>query len=162
MTSEAQKRAQSKYDKKNTRSILFKFNLTGDADILSKLDNVENKQGYVKDLIRKDMRKESKILMSDDIKHLVRPVAKKFKIDKIYIFGSYARGEATEDSDVDLMIEGGEYSSIFGYVDMKDAFKSALGKEVDIVESVVVNNPKTRTARRLREYIEKDKVLIYG
>lgn len=162
MVSEAQKRAQSKYDKNNTHSVLFKFNLTGDADILSKLDSVENKQGYIKELIRKDLRKESKLLHTDDIKHLVQPVAKRFKIDKIYIFGSYARGEATENSDVDLMIEGGEYNGIFGYVDMKEAFQNALGKEVDIVEGVVVNYPKTRTARRLKEYIEKDKVLVYG
>lgn len=57
MASDAQIRAQMKYDKKNTRQIMFKFNLTTDADILKKLDSVENRQGYVKELIRRDLEK---------------------------------------------------------------------------------------------------------
>lgn len=44
-----------KYDKKNTRDIRLKLNKKTDADILEKLDSVENKQGYIKDLIRKDI-----------------------------------------------------------------------------------------------------------
>ena len=44
-----------KYDKDNTVRLYIKLNKTHDADILNKLDSVENKQGYVKDLIRKDI-----------------------------------------------------------------------------------------------------------
>ena len=55
MKTEAQKRASAKYDKKNTEVINFKFNLKTDADILEKLNQVGNKQGYVKQLIRKDI-----------------------------------------------------------------------------------------------------------
>lgn len=55
MTSEAQKRATLKYDIDHTRQIKFKFNLDTDADILDKLDSVENKQGYIKALIRADI-----------------------------------------------------------------------------------------------------------
>lgn len=58
--SEAQLRAQAKYDKANTRDIKFKFNLKTDADILEKLDSVPNKQGYVKDLIRTDIAKSKR------------------------------------------------------------------------------------------------------
>lgn len=47
--------ASMKYDKNNTRRICLKFNLKTDADILEKLESVENKQGYIKDLIRKDI-----------------------------------------------------------------------------------------------------------
>lgn len=57
MVTESQKKAQAKYDKANTRQITFKFNITNDADILEKLDSVENRQGYIKELIRKDMNK---------------------------------------------------------------------------------------------------------
>lgn len=56
--SEAMKRGIAKYDKANTRQITFKFNLKTDADILKKLDEVKNRQGYIKELIRKDMRGE--------------------------------------------------------------------------------------------------------
>ena len=55
---EAQKRAQAKYEQANTRKITFKFNLKTDADILEKLDQVDNRQGYIRDLIRADIAKE--------------------------------------------------------------------------------------------------------
>lgn len=55
MTSEAQKRARIKYDGKMTRQVKMKLNTSTDADILKKLDSVPNKQGYIKELIRKDI-----------------------------------------------------------------------------------------------------------
>jgi hypothetical protein len=54
-TSEAQRRAQEKYDRANTVQIHLKLNTKTDADILDKLDSVPNKQGYIKDLIREDI-----------------------------------------------------------------------------------------------------------
>ena len=56
MTTVAQKKASAKYDKHHTRSVLFKFNTTNDADILARLDGSNNKQGYIKELIRNDIR----------------------------------------------------------------------------------------------------------
>lgn len=55
MASKAHIRAQAKYDKANTKGIYLKFNLQTDADILARLEEVENKQGYIKELIREDM-----------------------------------------------------------------------------------------------------------
>ena len=57
MATEAQKKAKAKYDQANTKQIMLKLNLKTDADILDQLDSVENKQGYIKDLIRKDLNK---------------------------------------------------------------------------------------------------------
>lgn len=54
--SEALAKAQKKYDAKATKLITMKLNLKTDKDILDKLDEVENKQGYIKDLIRKDIK----------------------------------------------------------------------------------------------------------
>lgn len=54
-TTEAQKKANAKYDANNTRRIMLKLNIKTDADILAKLDAVTSKQGYIKDLIRADM-----------------------------------------------------------------------------------------------------------
>ena len=56
--SEAMKRSIAKYDAKNTRQIKMKLNLKTDKDILDKLDQVGNTQGYIKDLIRADIKKE--------------------------------------------------------------------------------------------------------
>ena len=60
MASEAQRRAVSKYDTANTRQIKIKLNLKTDADILDKLNSVENRQGYIKDLIRSDIEKSKR------------------------------------------------------------------------------------------------------
>lgn len=43
-----------------------------------------------------------------DIESLIRPIVKKYKIKEIYLFGSYARGEANGDSDLDFLVLGGE------------------------------------------------------
>lgn len=55
MTSEAQKRATQKYDEAKTVQFKMKLNKGTDADILKKLNSVENKQGYIKALIRADI-----------------------------------------------------------------------------------------------------------
>lgn len=58
MVSEAQKRAQAKYDAANTVSFRFKLNKKTDADILARLEEIrqdESMQGYIKRLIRQDM-----------------------------------------------------------------------------------------------------------
>jgi len=55
-TSEALKKAIRKYDKEHTKQILLKLNKGTDADILQKLDEVDNKQGYIKGLIRDDIK----------------------------------------------------------------------------------------------------------
>lgn len=55
MRSEALKRAQSKYDKEHCVQVCLKLNKITDKDILDKLQVVENKQGYIKDLIRLDV-----------------------------------------------------------------------------------------------------------
>lgn len=45
-----------KYDKENTKRVYIKLNKNTDSDILSYLDSKPNKQGYIKELIRKDMK----------------------------------------------------------------------------------------------------------
>ena len=57
MTSEAQRRAQAKYDEANTKQIKMKLNIKTDTDIIKKLEAVPNIQGYIKDLIRADIKK---------------------------------------------------------------------------------------------------------
>jgi len=45
-----------KYNSKNVKQIKLNLNLKTDADIIKALEAVPNKQGYIKDLIRKDMK----------------------------------------------------------------------------------------------------------
>lgn len=50
------KTPQSRYDAENTIQIKMKLNITTDADILRKLAEIGNKQGYIKELIRRDIK----------------------------------------------------------------------------------------------------------
>lgn len=52
---DAQKRAQAKYDAQNTRQIRLKLNTKTDADILDRFDECGNVQGYIKRLVRDDI-----------------------------------------------------------------------------------------------------------
>jgi len=58
MGSAAHNRATAKYDAANTTRVAIKLNNKTDADILAYLDQLDNKQGYIKDLIRADMKKK--------------------------------------------------------------------------------------------------------
>lgn len=51
-TSKAQLRAQAKYDKDNTVQVKLKLNKTTDKDIIDLLNNQNNKQGFIKALMR--------------------------------------------------------------------------------------------------------------
>ena len=56
MSTEAQRQAIKKYDKENTVFVGLKLNLRTDAVIIAQLDAQENKQGYIKQLIRDDIK----------------------------------------------------------------------------------------------------------
>lgn len=58
MGSAAHNRATAKYDALNTIQIRFKLNKKTDADIIEYLESIENRQGYLKSVIRADMKKK--------------------------------------------------------------------------------------------------------
>lgn len=76
-------------------------------------------------------------------------------VKKVYLFGSYARGEADEKSDVDLLIDW-DYSHHIGlnYVQWLFDVKDILGKEVDFVSYEFISPI-------IEKYIHNDKILIY-
>ena len=55
-TSNAKIKANNKFNKANTRMVSLRLNYKTDADIIEKLDSVESKMGYIKSLIRKDLK----------------------------------------------------------------------------------------------------------
>lgn len=57
MQSKAKIEGVARYQKANTTTVLLRFYNTTDSDILNKLDRVENKNGYIKALIREDIKK---------------------------------------------------------------------------------------------------------
>ena len=69
----------------------------------------------------------------NEIKNRITPIAKEYGIGKMSLFGSYARGEAKDDSDVDLYIERGRLKSLLQYFAFVDELENALHCHVDVV-----------------------------
>lgn len=161
MTIAAQRKASAKYDKENTSSVLFKFNTTTDADILAKLDEVGNKQGYIKELIRENICGKGDVLSIDAIRLIILPIVRKYDVSRAALFGAYARGDATGGSDVDFLIESDSIMNMEDYLGLQEALKSALGKNVDIVMSDALQSDNTRAAKKIIDNIEREKVIVY-
>ena len=87
------------------------------------------------------------------IKERITPICEKYPIRKAYLFGSYARGDATEKSDVDIRIEG-DIKSFFTLCGIYSDFEDALGMELDLL-SVLPNSEE------FRANLKKDEVLVY-
>ena len=58
---ETQKKYQAEWSKKNVKGIYIKLSKSTDADIISSLEDQNNKQGYIKELIRADIKAENSI-----------------------------------------------------------------------------------------------------
>ncbi len=91
-----------------------------------------------------------------DIKEAVIPVAMAYGLKRVYLFGSYAKGTATEESDVDLLIEKGKKLSLIGISGMMQAISESLKKPVDIVTTVSLENDSDMKAS-----VDGTEVLLY-
>lgn len=96
-----------------------------------------------------------KPLTMEAITALVRPLAKKYHVKEIYLFGSYARGEADAQSDLDFLVFGGEGFHLTEILALGEELREVLQKEVDIFEIREVNQDSD-----FYQTIMKEKVLV--
>ena len=110
------------------------------------LREVNEKQAY--------MDETTGILSFLSIKKHVSNVAKNYHIDRIFLFGSYVKGQATSYSDIDLYIE----SELYGldYFEFIEILRETLQKKVE-----VLSNKTIKTQSRISEEIKHTGVLIY-
>ena len=57
----------------------------------------------------------------------------RYKVSRLGIFGSFARGEAKESSDIDILVEFSEYVDIFHFIRLQYHLSEILGRRVDLV-----------------------------
>ena len=71
------------------------------------------------------------MLSVNEITERITPVAQKYDLRAVYLFGSYARNEATEESDIDLLIDrtGSKIKSMFDMGGFTRSFAHALIRE---------------------------------
>lgn len=104
------------------------------------------------------------IYTSQQIGEIIASVAKKYELSSVYLFGSYARNEAREDSDIDILIDESN-SKIKSLLDMGAFYDEAqhlFEKEIDVVSAIALNQPlNLRHGTYFRDTVLKEKVNIY-
>ena len=91
----------------------------------------------------------------DEIKTKVSDKARQYGVKKVYLFGSYARGEANPGSDIDICIEKGSIRTLFELSGFCQDLEEILGNKVDLVTTSGLSGD-------FKEQVEKDMVIIYG
>lgn len=89
-----------------------------------------------------------------DIRGVVKPIAFQYGLKRIFLFGSYAKGTATENSDVDLLIEKGEPLSLLSLAGLRQSFQEELNLPVDLLTTSGIEG-------EFRKEIEGTEVLLY-
>jgi uncharacterized protein len=96
------------------------------------------------------------MLTRDEVLALLRKhkveFKKKYHVANMELFGSYARNEQTDESDVDVMVEFAEPVGI-EFVDLLMELEAILGRPVDLVT-------KRSVRPKLRSYIEPDLIVV--
>lgn len=91
-----------------------------------------------------------------DITSAVSRVLSHYDVREAYLFGSFARGEQTPDSDVDLRLVCGDSMTFGTLYELSLELEEELGREVEIV-----TNPPEHMRPAFRKSIEQDEVRLY-
>ena len=111
---------------------MFPFRVRKDnIEVINKLNTVPNKNKYIVSLIENNINPS--VLTLKQIKTRILPIMTKHNIHEVFLFGSYARGEANNNSDVDIYCGSGDIKTLIDQGFFEDELEEALGKEVDIV-----------------------------
>ncbi len=90
----------------------------------------------------------------EDIRRVITPIAQRYGVASVSLFGSYSKGTASSASDVDLKIEKGRLTSLFQLCGFRLAVEDALKLPVDLVTSESSDHV-------FLDMIKKEEVLLY-
>lgn len=89
-----------------------------------------------------------------EIQKIVVPIAHAYGVKRLYLFGSYAKGTANEESDVDLLVEKGKPMSLLKLSGMRQMVQEALDLSVDLVTTAGIGD-------EFRKEIAGTEILLY-
>ena len=96
----------------------------------------------------------SQIYTVEEIKDAIREIAQRYGVERVALFGSYARGEARPDSDIDLIIDKGRIQGLFQlsgfHLDLEERFNT----HVDVLTTDSLNE-------KFLKRISREKILLY-
>ncbi len=99
----------------------------------------------------------------EEIQNRVLPIIRKYRIPAMYLFGSYARGDATEESDLDFLVDttGTELTSLLRlgalYCDLEEAFE----KQIDLITvRAIMQDSSMESDAEFRKTVMKERVRL--
>jgi predicted nucleotidyltransferase len=69
----------------------------------------------------------------DEIANIVAPVAKEYGVERVFLFGSYARGSQNTDSDLDFRIDGGKIRTLFELAEFYEDLRERIAVPIDVL-----------------------------
>lgn len=90
----------------------------------------------------------------DEIQKAVVPIAHSYGVKRLYLFGSYAKGTANAESDIDLLVEKGKPMSLLKLSRMRQMVQEALNLSVDLITT-------TGIGEDFRKEIAGTEILLY-
>lgn len=103
---------------------------------------------------------DDKVYSVQEIKNIIYDILKKYGIGEAYLFGSYARNEATSDSDIDIMITGGKgIRSLLQLTALELELKNSLKKNIDLLTEESCKEKKDNEYFELANKLFLDNIL---
>ena len=96
------------------------------------------------------------MLTINEIKQAVIPLVEEYPVRRVILFGSYARGDATENSDVDLIIDSEGQLNGFDFFGIVGTMVKAMPIKIDVFELAEVKRPS-----KMFDKIMEEGVVIY-
>jgi len=91
----------------------------------------------------------------EQIKNKIMPLLKEGDVDFAGVFGSYARGDANEKSDIDLLIRFSKQKSLLDLVHLENTLTDTLRRKVDLVTEAALSP-------YIKKYVFDDLQILYG
>jgi predicted nucleotidyltransferase len=89
-----------------------------------------------------------------DIISTIKPVLRdKYAIDTLYLFGSHARGEQTDQSDIDLLVDFAATPDLLTFIEIEEYLSHRLHETIDLV-------PRRKLHPQLRNQILQEAIVL--
>ena len=95
----------------------------------------------------------------EEIREIAVPIAQRHQLKRLTLFGSYARGEATAQSDLDFRADVPADFGMFRLSALQGDLEDAFHKKVDLITEGMLSDP---LSGKLARNIEEDEVVLYG
>ena len=97
-----------------------------------------------------------KIYTLEDIKKRLKEILSHTEVEKAILFGSYAKNQQTEQSDIDILIDSNGKLKGFKYFALIDAIRQKFDKDVDVIEKMEIDKNS-----RIEKEIERTGIIVY-